>query len=103
MKRDRVLNEFLKKIKNHFGNHLKKVILFGSMARGDSHAQSDYDLLLIFDRVNKEAESFVEDFASEILVKYGRMFSIFLLSQRQLEDMRFEPFILNAQKEGMLL
>lgn len=73
------------------------------MARGDFHAQSDYDLLLIFDRVDKEAESFVEDFASEILIKYGRMFSVFLLSQRQLEDMRFEPFIMNAQKEGVLL
>lgn len=103
MRGDRILNDFIKRIKGHFGNHLKKTILFGSVARGNSHEQSDYDLLLIFDRVDKEAESFVEDLASEILVEYGKMFSVFLLSQQQLEEMKFEPFILNAQKEGVLL
>lgn len=103
MRKDEVLNSFLEMIKEHFGNHLRKVILFGSMVRKDCGPESDYDLLLIFDEINEEIKDFVEDLASEILIKYGKLFSTLLLSQKQFEQMRFEPFIINAQREGVVL
>lgn len=103
MREDKILRPFLEKIKDHSGNHLQKVILFGSMARKDFGPESDYDLLLIFDEIKGETKDFVEDLASEILVEHGKLFSTFLLTQRQFEQMKFEPFIINAQKEGVLL
>lgn len=103
MRKDKILEMFLERIKTHFGNYLKKVILFGSMARDDFSSESDYDLLLIFDEVKKDTKEFIEDLASEILIEYGKLFSTFLLTQQQFEQMRFEPFIINAQKEGVLL
>lgn len=103
MQDDRVLRSFLEKIRSRFGNHLQKVILFGSMVRKDHSPESDYDLLLIFDELNEEIKYFVEDLASKILVEYGKLFSVLFLTQQQLEQMKFEPFIINAQKEGVLL
>lgn len=100
---DKALSLFLEKIKAQFNDHLKKIILFGSMARGDANTESDYDFLLIFDNVKKEEEDFIEDIASEILIEYGKLFSIYILNQQQFEQMKFEPFIINAQKEGLLL
>lgn len=103
MYRDKILDLFLEKIKGQFNDRIKKIILFGSMARGDSDAESDYDLLLIFDDIKKEDEDSIENLASSILTEYGKLLSIFILSQKQLEQMKFEPFIINAQKEGVLL
>jgi uncharacterized protein len=32
-----------------YGNRLRKVILYGSRARGDAHEESDYDFLAVLD------------------------------------------------------
>ena len=103
MQANEIVNSFLKQIKEQFGSHLQKIILFGSKARADATPESDYDFLFIFDEVNKEIKDFVEDLASEALFEHGALFSVFLLSQKQFEQMRFEPFIINAQREGVLL
>lgn len=103
MVKDERIEEFVKELKRCFGKNLKEVILFGSRARGDSVEGSDYDFLLIFKEVEKDTKEFVDDLASGILIEYGKLFSTFLLTQQQLERMRFEPFIMNAQKEGVLL
>lgn len=103
MREDRILESFLEQLKKHFGKRLQKVILFGSQARKDRTAESDYDLLLIFKEVDDEVENYVEELASEILLEYGKLLSTFCLTSEQLDQMRFEPFIMNAQKEGVLL
>lgn len=103
MRKDKLLEPFIEKIKNHFGNHLQKVILFGSMARDDFDRESDYDLLFIFDEIKKTTGDYIDNLASEILIEHGKLFSTFILSQWQFEQMRFEPFIINAQREGVTL
>ena len=103
MRSDKVLKSFLNSVKKKFGSHLERIILFGSKARGKDTSESDYDLLFIFDEVTKEKLDFVEDLASEILYEQGKLISTFLLTEEQLQEMRFEPFIMNVQKEGVLL
>ena len=44
-----ILNDFTALAKNIYGNHLKKVILYGSYARGDYHEGSDVDIMLLVD------------------------------------------------------
>ena len=35
-----------------YGDRLRRVLLFGSWARGDAHAESDIDLLVVLDRID---------------------------------------------------
>jgi predicted nucleotidyltransferase len=100
---DTILREFLDELRNHFGKKLTKVILFGSRARGDSSAESDYDLLLIFDAVIPEKVRFVEALADRWLLERGAVISPVCLDEPRLALQRFEPFLMNATREGVSL
>ena len=43
-----IIKEFKKEVETITGSNLKKIILFGSYARGSAEEGSDIDLLLIF-------------------------------------------------------
>lgn len=44
---EKVLNEFVKRIKKDYGDKIEKIILFGSYARGEAKEGSDIDVLII--------------------------------------------------------
>ena len=48
------LNNFIGMLKDIYGTALKRVILFGSYARGDEHEGSDIDILLLLDMTEEE-------------------------------------------------
>jgi len=100
---DKYLEIFVNKIREKCGQNLKRVLLFGSRARGDSEAASDYDLLLIFDEVGPEIKAFISDLEGEMLYQYSSLFCAFPLTEADLKRKRFQPFIMNAQKEGIPL
>jgi uncharacterized protein len=41
---DRILARFRKALDEVYGDRIERVVLFGSRARGDTHAESDYDV-----------------------------------------------------------
>lgn len=47
--------------------HLKKLVLFGSRARGEETDDSDLDILAIVDEKNSEIEKHLEDIAYQIM------------------------------------
>jgi predicted nucleotidyltransferase len=100
---DKNLEIFLEKLREEFGRHLQKVILFGSRARGDHSEESDYDCLLILDEVTPEVKEILNAIEGEMLYEYGAVFSAFPLTLEDLERKRFEPFIMNVRKEGVML
>ncbi len=100
---DKYLDIFVGRLKKYFGVHLQKIILFGSRARGDHSKDSDYDLVLIFDRVTSQDKEFINDLEGEMLYEYSVVFSAFPFTNEDLAGKRFEPFIMNAQREGIEL
>lgn len=46
---DTVLNRFVTETKNTYGKSLKKIILYGSCARGDYQEESDIDIMVLLD------------------------------------------------------
>lgn len=80
-----------------------KIILFGSRAREDSDETSDYDLLLIFRKVTPEMKRYITDLEGEFLYKYSIIISAFCSSEDQIKQYRYEPFLMNIQKEGILV
>ena len=99
---DKNLKIFIDQLRKLFGRNLKKIILFGSRARGDHSEESDYDLLLIFEKVTPQIKKYVDKIENEMLFSHGVLFSTFLFTPEELEEREFEPFIMNATKEGVV-
>lgn len=48
----RIARDTAEDLRALYGDRLRKVVLFGSWARGDAHPESDIDLLVVLDRVD---------------------------------------------------
>ncbi len=101
--RDRNIDEFLSRVRGRFGERLKRVILFGSRARGDYTEESDYDFILVFDKVSENTREQLLDITSELILERGMVTTAFALSEEELKRYKWEPYIINAQKEGVAL
>ena len=100
---DRILTSFTKEVNSRLGRHLKNIILFGSRARGDNDTDSDYDCLLIVDKVSSELTDIVDEISGDFLYKYNAVFSAFPVSENNYTEQRFNPLFMNAGREGISL
>jgi predicted nucleotidyltransferase len=94
---------FSRGIRTKLGARVKRMILFGSRARGDAHPQSDADCLVIVDRVSSRVNESIDETAGETLCRYGIMVSAFPVSEATFKSRRFSPLLINVGKEGVLL
>jgi len=49
---EQIARDVTQDLRRLYGDRLRKVVLFGSWARGDAHPESDIDLLVVLDRVD---------------------------------------------------
>ena len=103
VKSDNSLIFFSRGIRAKLGARVKRMILFGSRARGDAHPQSDADCLVIVDRVSSRVNESIDETAGETLCRYGIMVSAFPVSEATFKHRRFSPLLINVGKEGVLL
>lgn len=89
-------------LKNLYGERLKKVVLFGSWARGDAHRESDVDIMIVLDRVDSWAEE--RDRMDDILWKHSvensTVVSALIVSEEDYER-QHEPVLIRAVAEGV--
>ena len=102
-----ILNDFINKIKILLGDRLKKVILYGSYARGDYNDLSDIDIMILTDFSNKEIEEYrdkISDIAFNMELDTGFIFSP-IIKNIDLFNMRtsYIPFYQNVKQEGVVL
>lgn len=103
LKQDERLSIFLDKLRRHFKNHIQRVILFGSRARGDFSEESDYDFILVFDEMTRDIQDKLGELCLEMLLEHSMVISDFALTEEDLQRRRYEPFIMNVRKEGIVL
>ncbi len=77
---------------------VRKVILFGSMARGDTHEWSDIDLIIVKDTDKKFLDRLDEFYTGPSEPK-----DILVYTPEEFEYMKERPFVKNALKEGKVL
>jgi hypothetical protein len=85
-----------------YGERLKHVILFGSWARGEAHAESDVDLLVVLDEVpSRRAElARMSDVMWRHSLQHGTVVSELPVSEAHYRDSD-EPVIARARAEGI--
>ncbi|MDR2970643.1 MAG: nucleotidyltransferase domain-containing protein [Bacteroidales bacterium] len=80
-----------------------RMILFGSQARGDARADSDWDLLMLLNKEKREFED--EDNYSypftELGWNYGVAINPILYTKKQWKQGKIFPFYKNVMREGI--
>ena len=104
---DNVLEIFIKKLSKLLGKRLKKIILYGSYARGDFNKNSDIDLMILTDFNNEELKKYrirVREIACDIEDENDVIISPLLRNiDRYNERIDIIPFYMNVNKEGVIL
>ncbi len=93
----KAISEFIRILRDSFGDRVKKVILFGSVARGDFNDESDIDVLVVGD-VRLEDVSRI---TSQILLKYGEVISAMVRSEEEVMSRKSFSFYRSILGEGV--
>ena len=98
---DNSLKEIASFLRDQFGNRLERILFFGSRARGDASPESDLDCLLVFNQVTPKIKEQLDQLSSRWLLEKGVVFAWVAVSDADLKRLKYEPFLQNAQREGI--
>jgi predicted nucleotidyltransferase len=97
-----ILQALKERLETLYGSRLRRLVLFGSHARGEAGAESDIDILMILDEVCdfwKEFER-IEEITGTLSLEHDTVLSVFPMSERDDREGR-TPFLLNVRREGI--
>ena len=103
MQIEHILKEFKQQISKLYGQRLKKVVLYGSYARGQANDEhSDIDLAIVLEgdvAAGKEIDRLI-DVITDINLYYGVLLSVYPVSEENYRSVN-SPLLLNLRKEGI--
>jgi predicted nucleotidyltransferase len=109
-KREQVMKKIGDKKALYFSNRLRqkvsglrRVILFGSRARGDAQEGSYYDFAVILDKKNAKTIKAVRGAEVDFLDKYDTLSSSIIFNISEWEKHKNLPIGLNITRDGVLL
>lgn len=79
-----------------------RIILFGSVARGDDGKDSDIDILIVSDYRNEIWEN-IEDVIGEIVLEKQELISVHIIGTERFNVSRDYSFLANVLAEGEVL
>lgn len=106
---NKIIEEFTNKVKLLLGDRVKRIILYGSYARGDYNKDSDIDIMILTDLNFEEIEKYrdkISDIAYDI--EEDNDFNITLSPLVKNIDnynkrINVIPFYMNVQRDGVIL
>lgn len=97
-----ILVQFKKGVKNIYGQKLKRVILYGSYAKGSARQDSDIDLMIVLSEMES---AFTEiDRLNEIKFSIGLEYDVYISTNPVSEDIFSHstlPIFKNIVREGI--
>ncbi len=100
-KNDPILRFLKDALVGRLGGHLRQVLLFGSRARGDATDDSDYDLLVVVDKVDSSVTNGIDAIAGQALMEHGAVLSAFPISEDKRARRKYSPLLINVAREGV--
>ena len=104
-----IIDEFIKGVDEILGNRVKKVILYGSYARGDFNKDSDIDIMILTDLSDDEIVKYRSDiYGLAYDIEFDNNFDVTISPLVKNIDkfnywLEALPFYMNVQKEGVVL
>ena len=100
-----MLRATLDGIRPLLGGRVRRVVLFGSRARGDATAESDYDLLVVVDRRDEALIEALYRTVMDVLLHSGKLVSLKVVPEEAFERLRSlrTPFVDNVLRDGVEL
>lgn len=97
--------ELKEALEKKYGDKLKKLVLFGSHARGDARPDSDIDFLVVLALSEKDLSVSreimkINETAVDLILKYEKTISIIPVSFETYMESQYSFFI-NVRKEGI--
>ncbi|MFZ3073130.1 MAG: nucleotidyltransferase domain-containing protein [Thermodesulfobacteriota bacterium] len=99
------LPELKNALRRLLGEKLVKLVLFGSMARGDYDSSSDIDIAIVVRGLSRELKSAILDEVAEIELKHLTPLSVIVFSEEEFNRLkeRERRIALDIEKEGVPL
>lgn len=102
-----IIDEFITGVNDILGERVKKIILYGSYARGDYSKNSDIDIMILTDLTDDEIVKYrtqIWDFAYDIELDNEVMLSPLVKNIDKFNYwLEALPFYMNVEKEGVVL
>ena len=98
-----ILKEFKQQIAELYGQRLKKVVLYGSYARGQANDEhSDIDLAVVLDGIVEPCKEIdrMADIFTDLNLEYNILISVYPVSESNFEQLG-NPLLINVRKEGI--
>lgn len=102
MEINKILLEFRKELKKIYDGRLKRVVLYGSWAKGKVTKDSDIDILIVLKGKvvpGKEIDRVI-DVITEINLRYGVLISVYPVSEHDYNNLN-SPILINIRREGV--
>lgn len=97
------LRRLAEELRKRYREELRQILFFGSRVRGDASSESDFDCLLVFKQVTPALKQDLNHLSAQWLLERGIVFSWVAVSESDLERLRYEPFLQNARREGIVV
>ncbi len=102
----KALDLLVANLKRHFGPRLVNIYLFGSKARGDDHADSDVDVLIVLSGgIEDQKRAEVSDMVFDVLDSCGIFLQVIAISDKDFDQPRGQLRWLTSfvREEGKIL
>ena len=100
-----VLLEFARRVKTVMEHHFKKIVVYGSYARGDYTENSDIDVMIFTELTEEEIkkiENTIYDISFDMQMECGVNISVIIKNEKDFNYwLGTLPFYNNIQKEGV--
>jgi predicted nucleotidyltransferase len=103
--RPAILQELKRSLQSFLGDQLANVVLFGSMARGNYHDESDIDVAVIVRELTRRLKSQILDEVANLELKHHMPLSVLVLSEEEFNRLkkRERRIALDIEREGIPL
>ena len=101
----RALSELAGKLRERFGAAVVDLRLFGSVARGESHEDSDVDVAVVLTEVDWQTRRAVIDLAVDIGLASGLSISPTIFARETWDRFRAQerPLVMDIERDGVPL